>query len=163
LLSSECTTTRSGGIHLLFVATWLPFCFAMIRGCCHLQRVLLIFVPVTVTRKAKDIIKTIKKCVGSRIKNTQLYAVMVSCLHPTIRCCSAKSIRTSQRNTPCICSVPTSYYQGGVTREGCLSSLHTRSQTNNLSDVQVPRCFRSCLVNGDVYMFLYGIFVTLLI
>ena len=37
------------------------------------------FAPlVIVTRKAKDVIKSIKKCVGSRSKNVQLYAVMVS-------------------------------------------------------------------------------------
>jgi hypothetical protein len=40
-------------------------------------RMILFSVPVTVTRKAKDVIKSIKKCVGSRSKNAQLYAVML--------------------------------------------------------------------------------------
>lgn len=37
--------------------------------------------PVTATRKAKDVIKSVKKCIGSRSKTTQLFAVMVSCFH----------------------------------------------------------------------------------
>jgi hypothetical protein len=37
--------------------------------------------PVTATRKAKDVIKSVKKCIGSRSKTTQLFTVMVSCFH----------------------------------------------------------------------------------
>jgi len=56
---------------------------------CHLERVYFVYLndvfnflfPVTVTRKAKDAIKSIKKSIGSRSKRTQLFAVMVSYFH----------------------------------------------------------------------------------
>jgi hypothetical protein len=92
-ISFQCMANRSGSDISFSLPVGYDFFFLVAHKSwlvgCHLEKGVFyslelcvdFLFPVTATRKAKDVIKSVKKCIGSRSKTTQHFAVMVSCFH----------------------------------------------------------------------------------